>query len=146
MTCARCEAMAAEVADLRAELEAREDLPEMERMLRWRRAFGVRGNGAVLVLMELAQEPDRVLSRPKLARASRFAPGARLNPGDIKAKLADVQVCHLRSRLRQAAVDGRLPDLFGAHDGGIQSHRGVGYSMTEEAALAVRLLAGEVVG
>ncbi len=146
MTCANCEALAAEVADLRAELEAREDLPEMERMLRWRRAFDVRGHGAVLVLMELAQQPDRVLSRPQLARASRFAPGARMNPADIKAKLADVQVCHLRARLRQTAVDGRLPDLFRAHDAGIQSHRGVGYSMTEEAALAVKLLAGEVMG
>ncbi len=60
MTCANCEALAAEVADLRAELEAREDLPEMERVLRWRRAFDVRGHGAVLVLMELAQQPDRV--------------------------------------------------------------------------------------
>lgn len=146
MTCANCQALAAEVADLRAELEAREDLPEMERMLRWRRAFDVRGHGAVLVLMELAQRPDRVLSRQQLARASRFAPGARLKPADIKAKLADVHVCHLRSRLLMAAVDGRLPDLFNAHDGGIQSHRGVGYSMTEDAALAVKLLAGEVVG
>ncbi|MFC5374750.1 hypothetical protein ACFPIF_19495 [Brevundimonas faecalis] len=146
MTCAKCAAMAAEVEALRAELEAHSDQPEMERMLRWRRVFDIGGNGAVLVLMELAQQPDRVLSRHQLARASRFAPGARPKPSDLKAKLGDVQVCHLRGRLRQAAVDGRLPDLFAAHDGGIQSHRGVGYSMTEEAALAVRLLAGEVVG
>lgn len=146
MTCAKCAAMAAEVEALRAALERQADAPELERMTKWRKAFGIRGFGPVLVLMELAQSGGRVLSRDVLARASRFAPGARMEASDIAAKLADVQVFHLRVRLRQAAADGRLPDLFRAHDAGIQSHRGVGYSMTEDAALAVMLLAGEVVG
>ncbi|MGH7021742.1 MAG: hypothetical protein ACREEY_17820 [Brevundimonas sp.] len=146
MTCANCEAMAAELDVLRTELADRTDAPERERTLRWRRAFDIRGHGAALVLMELAQRPDRVLSRQLLARATRHAPGARLNTGDITSKLADVQVCHLRGRLRQLADEGRLPDLFRAHDAGIQSHRGVGYLMTEDAAMAVMLLAGEVVG
>lgn len=146
MTCAQCKAMAAEVQALRAALEEQPDAPEMARMMRWRKAFDIRGYGPALVLMELAQRGGRVLSRDVLSRASRFAPGAWMETGEITAKLADVHVCHLRGRLRQAAVDGRLPDLFRAHDAGIQSHRGVGYSMTEDAALAVMLLAGEVVG
>ncbi|GAW42441.1 hypothetical protein SH203_02857 [Brevundimonas sp. SH203] len=149
MGCARCDALARELAEAREELRAWEDYDrdngrvdaDEDRLARWRQAYRGLSIGGVLALMALADRPDRIVSRDGVLRASRR--GSVKPVEECQARLAAVLICKARASLRVRAQDGRLPDVFGTRTGGIDLTWGAGWTLSSRNAAAVRALAGE---
>jgi DNA-binding response OmpR family regulator len=151
MTCVRCDALAAENARLRDEVEAwranerhadREAFI-VERMDRWRSVLSPLTYRHLMVLLALVDGPGRIVSGERLAFLTTQSPFARLE--DPHPHAVQVAICQTRRVLRAVGLRGDLPAACKAPDAGIVNHRGRGYSMSAEVAASLRRLAGEAV-
>lgn len=138
MTCARCEALKAEVAELREEVaawkawEATEARAEgaVGRLGRWSLRFRLTASQA-LILIALVDNCGRPLSRDTLLNVVQSGPG-RDRAREIRYNLIDVLVYRLR----------KILDRDGLGDA-IQTMRHVGYLVPVLAATALRSRVGE---
>ncbi|WP_426036471.1 hypothetical protein [Brevundimonas sp. DC300-4] len=148
MSCARCDALAREAAELRVGVEAwRANDDEdrrgsaVDRLARWKAAIPELSPATLLTLMSLADRPGRVQSPDVLNEAMRASPFASFI--EQSRRNASVRICVGRAALRSRGADGRLPDRFRALDGGVVNHAGMGWSMDRASATALKRLTGE---
>lgn len=149
MSCARCDALAREAADLRAEVEAWRandadtimDEAAADRLARWKVSLGPISHGEVILVLTLVDRVGRVCSADRLVKMLRTSPFARVE--DPQPKLAQVYVCRVRAKFRRMAKAGQLPSRFAAIDAGILTHWGQGWSMADMDAAAIKLFVGE---
>ena len=138
MSCASCDDLRRQLREAREEIEAWEAGErgaaaaecDLERLARWKRRLRA-AHGTVLALMELADRPGRAVTYERVILATRRAPHA--NKADAPGpELAKVLVCYARRALARTAL--RVA---------IQTERSVGWSMTAEAARALKQAMGD---
>lgn len=149
MRCARCEELQRQLAAAREEVaawvayaqdERRVDADE-DRLATWRTVYGRQGIGPVMVLIALADRPDRLLGELAVKAMTR-RPGMR-QAEDLGSNVVTVWICRVRRVLRALAAEGRLPERFGDKAAGVKCHWRQGWSMAAEDAAVIRALVGE---
>lgn len=150
MTCVHCDDLRRQLRELNEELEAwrgnRRDADAAEvfavRLGRYQPLFKGSGRAAVQMLLLLLDRPGRAVSRAALLEATRWSASVK-DTDQVDWKIVDVYLSRLRTSLRRLVDAGRLPEGFAGSSAGIQTHWGIGYSLTVENAAALRQLAGD---
>lgn len=150
MTCVHCDDLRRQLRERDEELEAwrgnRRDADAEDdfavRLGRYQPLFRGTGRAAIQMLILLLDRPGRTVSREALLEFGRWSMCWK-DSDQVTIKMVDVYLCRLRKVLRRLAAEGRLPDAFATLQAGIQTHWGVGYSISVENAAALRQLAGD---
>lgn len=138
MTCPRCQALQAELAQAREELAAWrahsddtvQDDQALARLARWQAALGLTLSQA-MILIALVDRKGAPMSRPALNAVLSRRPGAD-HDRDVEDSVVQAFVCRLRQQL--------------AHEGlgqPIQTVWGLGYAIAVESAAALKARVGE---
>ena len=133
MTCARCDALAADLAAVREELAAWEahDAGEgraersLERIGRWQDRFRLTVSEA-MILLALVDAGGRPVTTETLKKVTRHRPGAD-HAREVESNVVQILICRLRKALDR---DG-LGDV-------VQTLRHVGYLVSPLGALALK--------
>jgi DNA-binding response OmpR family regulator len=138
MSCARCEALARENAELREELGAwrgqddddRRSEALVDRIARLRRVLPVEvhhGSGTAKLLLALIDRPGQLVGRERLLRIV-----ARDADNPPESKIVDVYVCNARKALRLSGFPEAIETIWGG-----------GFRLAPDVARELRARMGE---